>query len=235
MYETPQADIIDLTNDEVITPVKYPLLAIFTAPRRTVLYISREKPNYLFYPIIILYGLITSAGMLWDEALFEFGLTARVGGWLGYGTVGNLIYVFAYGLCLKWVGGWFGAKTSARDMRIALVWSFVVVFPVLFAVIAFAVIWGIDSPVPDDFALHLFNNPPLAVIGLLAYTAVFFVWSTVVCSHAIAEVSGFTSAWRGFAVWLIALLLLMVMLMIFGMVAALVIGFGAAFLMGSSL
>jgi len=124
------------------------------------------------------------------------------------GLLGGYTYVYAYGLAVRLINGWFDGKAASEQIRRALIIGGI---PQSVSVLGYAVLVVV-------FGRELFDNTELpeghSMLAIVVYFVAVFalmalgIWSAFTTANALAEVQGYRSAWRAFAHFLVASLLL---------------------------
>jgi hypothetical protein len=195
----------------MIAVAQHPLLSIWLHPRATIRRIVTESPTRF----VILFACILGANRVLGRALshdlgenFTLGQILLAAAVLG--PVNGFFMVWVYSWFIAWTGRAIGGNGCTREIRAALVWGLVPGVIATFIWIPILLLAG-----PDIFKKEIpapgggIVRPP-GVIPLAGLQFVSGVWGLTLLCHTVAEVQGYTSAWRGLGNLLLAGLALVV-------------------------
>jgi hypothetical protein len=199
-----------------------PFLTIWTRPRETVRTILLQNPELYVTLLACLAGIKET---LDRAAMRNMGdktpVPIVVASALILGPLSGLFSLWMFSHLVLWAGRWMGGTASRDHLKTAIAWASVPVVVALPLWIPQLALFG-----PDLFTKETprLDAHPLLLIPLIAYglvEAVFGMWAFVLLCHTVAEVQGFSSAWRGFrnvflagAMVVVPLLLLALVVMI---------------------
>jgi len=134
-------------------------------------------------------------------AAMHFGLQFTSGALLVLiavaGFIGGLISLWGFSLLVRWTGNWLGGKATVEQLHAAYAWSSV---PCLVQLPVWGMLIGFIGPrLFRNELTTLAQEPELAaqIFPLTLLTVILGLWSFVLYCHAITEVQGYQSSWKG--------------------------------------
>ncbi|PJA75124.1 hypothetical protein CO151_07350 [bacterium CG_4_9_14_3_um_filter_65_15] len=200
-----------------------PLQDIWLAPRATIRRLVDYDPGYMVIPLVMLAGIAEALGRAssrdsGDEmSLFLIILLALIGG-----PLSGLISVWASSHLLLFTGRWMDGVATRDHLRTAVAWSAVPAVAVLGLTMLEIVIFG--DELFRSVTPRLDASPGLGILIFLfaLVEGALSIWSVVILAKTVAEVQGFSSAWKGLGnVVMSALVILAPLVALFTLIALL--------------
>jgi hypothetical protein len=199
-----------------------PFKTIWTSPRETVRRIVTENPELHVVQLTCLSGVmqvLDRASM--RNAGDQLPVPAIFGIALVLGPLSGLFSVWIFSHLCRLAGSWIGGTAPREHIKAAIAWSSVPVICSLALWIPQLALFGselftAETPRIDSQSLPL----TIAFIGLGVVELVLGVWTMVLLCQTLAEVQGYSSAWRGLGNIALALAIVVVPLVIVGLTFA---------------
>lgn len=203
-------------------PRPNPWLTIWSDPRATIRHLLSTEPDHMVFPLAALTGVAQVLDRAIGSGMGDFAsMMAVVITVLIFGSILGIIFLFITSWLIAWTGGWIGGRAGSEEVQTAYAWASV-------PAVAGLVLW---TPAMVVFGPELFTtdtprmeaNPALALLLILfAFSQITLkVYALVLLCGGVAEVQGFSSAWKGFGNVVLASVVLVGVFLVLGVVFAL--------------
>jgi len=191
-----------------------PFFSIWLTPRKTIQQILQTPLNQETFLLICVLGIGNLISRAAAESLGDLvSVTGILIGALLVGPFAGMLTIWLWAVALQVTGRWLGGMAERSSLRTALAWGLVPTAVATLLWIPKLLIFGPELFLSESPWL---NSHPL-LMGLRAAFegGEFLLWleSMILLSQAIAEVQGYSSAWRGFGNLMLALLILSTMIL----------------------
>lgn len=199
-----------------------PLKTIWTSPRETIRRIVSENPELH----VVLLTCLSGVGQVLDRASMRdagdilpvpaiFAVACLLGPLSGLFSLWILSH-----LC-RLAGTWMGGTATREHIKAAIAWASVpVVFSLALWIPQLALfgseLFTAETPGIDSQSLPL----TVVFVGLGVAELVLGVWTIVLLCHTLAEVQGYSSAWRGLGNIVLAIVIVAIPLAMLGITIA---------------
>ncbi len=178
-----------------------PLLSIWIKPRTTIQQIVDRGPNELVLILLVsITGLVQNIanGIIYNWSIVNIVFVNILI------TLATIAIFYLGSIVFLWTGSWLGGQGTYRSIRAAYAWANV---PVALGIIIWAVVvlsvpglaelWVAINQQTAEIPLAT-SIPQLAILVVLGLSIMAFgIWTLVVFVNSLAQVQGFSSAWKG--------------------------------------
>jgi hypothetical protein len=190
-----------------------PWLSLWTQPRATVRKLVDTDPTYMVIILALAVGAIsglqTVTELVVSGLLTENQMMMKIAGAVG-GAIFFLAALYLMGWLYSVVSKWLGGNAPARNLRTVAAWGNV---PTLVSGIIILICYSLVTKSSMDMITLLVS----------CITLFFSIWQLVILCKMIGEVNEF-SAWKGFGVLIITVLLILAVVLIASIALGLLAG-----------
>jgi hypothetical protein len=181
------------------------VLAVSFSPRKTIRRILGENSSPPVLLLACLTGVVASlntGGYRWVGDRLPLWTVLVIA--VLWGPISGLGLLWVWSVAVRWSGAWLGGHATRSQVRTALGLSAVPYAASLVVWIAALSMAGTDLFTSDTARLGD-DSFPWTVTDLAAVLLpVLALWSAILACHAVSEVQGYHSAWRGLGSLVIA-------------------------------
>jgi hypothetical protein len=174
------------------------ILAVSFNPRETIRRILDENSSPPVLLLACLTGVVASlntGGYRWAGDRLPLWAVLVVAAF--WGPISGLGWLWVWSVAVRWSGAWLGGNATRSQVRTALGLSAVPYAASLVIWITALSMAGSDLFTSDTARLGDSSVPWTVTDLATVLLAVLALWSAVLACHAVAEVQGYHSAWRG--------------------------------------
>ncbi len=179
-----------------------PLISIWIKPRKTIQQIVDRGPNELI--LILLVSIVPLVQNIVNSIIYELGAVEAIFVNTIPAIIFSIGFLYLFSALYRWTGTWLGGTGKYRNIRAVAAWANV---PAILGVIIWAAV-VLLVPGQAEFTVAINQQPEaipwadsipqLAVFAVLGLIGIALgIWTLVIFANSLAQVQGFSSAWKG--------------------------------------